>query len=108
MKIIRDDEDRAWCTVCYVLDKRIENGIDPKRITVTIMPWKDATSKKRQGREVPPIENEEVKERKYEPPNRTPIEWLQFDLKSRTHERREWLKDKLLKCGLLEATTEAL
>ncbi len=108
MKIIRDDQDRVWCTVCYVRDKRIENGIDPKRITVTIMPWKDTTSKKRQGREVQPIENEKVEERKYEPPNRTPIEWLQFGLKSRTHERRGWLKDKSLKCGLLEATTEAL
>ncbi len=61
MKFIRDDEDRAWCTVSYVLDKRIETGIDQKRITVTIMPWKDTTSKKRVGREVQPIENEEGK-----------------------------------------------
>jgi hypothetical protein len=108
VKITRDDNDRAWCTVAYVLDKRIETGIDQSRITVTIMPWKDTTSKKREGRVVNPMENEEVEERKYEPPNRTPIEWLQYGLKSRTHERRGWLKDKLLKCGLLEATPEAL
>jgi hypothetical protein len=42
-KITRDSDDRAWCTVSYVLDKRIETGIDQKRITVTIMPYKDTT-----------------------------------------------------------------
>jgi hypothetical protein len=89
-------------------DKRIETRIDQKRITVTIMPWKDTTSKKRLARDVQPRDMELVAERKYERPNRTPIEWLQFGLKSRTHERRGWLKDKLLKLELLEATPEAL
>jgi hypothetical protein len=108
MEISKDEDDRAWCTVSYVIDKRIETCIDQKRITVTIMPWKDTTYKKRLGRDVQPIQIEEVEERKYEPPNRTPIEWLQYCLKSRTHERRGWLKDKLLQLNLLEATPEAL
>ncbi len=107
-EISKDEDDRAWCSVSYVIDKRIEKCIDQKRITVTILPWKDTTSKKRLGRDVQPIHLAEVGERKYEPPNRTPIEWLQFGLKSRAHERRGWLKDKLLKLNLLEATTEAL
>ncbi len=108
MKINMDEDDRAWCTVSYVLDKRIETCIDQKRITVTIIPWKETTGKKRFGREVQPKESEEVDERKYDPPNRTSIEWLQCGLKSRTHEKRGWLKDKLLKLDLLEATPEAL
>jgi hypothetical protein len=33
---------------------------------------------------------------------------LQWGLKSRTHERRGWLKDKLLNVGLLEPSNEAL
>jgi hypothetical protein len=74
VKITRDDNDRAWCTVAYVLDKRIETGIDQKRITVTIMPWKDTTTKKRQGRDVTASEIVELEECKYDPPNRTPIE----------------------------------
>jgi hypothetical protein len=101
MEISKDDDNKAWCTVSYVIDKRIETRIDQKRITVTIMPWKDTTSKKRLARELQPRDMELVAERKYEPPNRTPIEWLQFGLKSRTHERRGWLKDKLLKFGTL-------
>jgi hypothetical protein len=95
------------CLMFY-LDKRIETCIDQKRITVTIMPWKVTTSKKRVSPDVQQVHIEEGEERKYEPPNRTPLEWLQYGLKSRTHERRGWLKDKLLKLDLLEATPEAL
>jgi hypothetical protein len=72
------------------------------------MSSKETTSTKRLGRDVQPIQIEEVEERKYDPPNRTSIEWPQYGLKSRTHERRGWLKDKLLKLDLLEATPEAL
>jgi hypothetical protein len=108
VKIERDGDERAWCTVAYVLDKRVESGIDQNRITVTIMPYKDLTSKKRQGRDRQETVVEETETRKYEPPDRTPIEWLQWGLKSRTHEKRGWLKDKLLKAGLLEPTNEAL
>ena len=35
------EEGKIYCTVGYVLDKRIETGIDSSRITVTIMPYKD-------------------------------------------------------------------
>jgi hypothetical protein len=35
--ISKDDNDKVWCTVTYVLDKRVETHIDPNRITVTIM-----------------------------------------------------------------------
>jgi hypothetical protein len=86
-EISRDEDDRAWCTVSYVLDKRIETHIDQSRITVTIMPFKETTSRKRLEREVSPIEIEETAVRKYDPPFKTPIEWLQSGLKSRTHER---------------------
>ncbi len=108
VKIEYDADDRAWCTVSYVLDKRVESGIHQNRITVTIMPFKDLTSTKRKGRASEALVVEEYETRKYESPNRTPIEWLQWGLKSRTHEKRGWLKDKLLKVGLLEPTTEAL
>jgi hypothetical protein len=43
MEISKDEDDRAWCTVSYVIDKRIETCIDQKRITVTIMPWKETS-----------------------------------------------------------------
>ncbi len=77
-EISRDDEDdRVWCTVSYVLDKRVETRIDPSRITVTIMPYKDTTSRNRLGREVESIATEETEVRKYDPPLKTPLEWLQ-------------------------------
>ncbi len=53
MEIQRNDEHKAWCTVSYVLDKRIEAHIDQSRITVTIMTYKDATSTARDKRVVP-------------------------------------------------------
>jgi hypothetical protein len=71
------------------------------------MPYRNTTSTKRLGRGLEPIEVEEEQQRTYEPPSRTPIEWLQVGLKSRTHERRGRLKDKLLEYDLLEATPEA-
>ncbi len=50
----------------------------------------------------------ELEARKITVPERTPLQWLEIGLKSRTHEKRGWLKDKLLHHGLLEATPEAL
>jgi hypothetical protein len=77
VKIERDADERAWCTVAYVLDNRVESRIDQNRITVTIMSFKDLTSTKRKGRARQAIVVEENETRKYEPPDRTPIEWLQ-------------------------------
>jgi hypothetical protein len=47
-------------------------------------------------------------ERTIAAPDRTPLQWLELGLKSRSHEKRGWLKDKLLQHGLMEASTEAL
>jgi hypothetical protein len=41
MAIDEDAEGKQSCRVSYVLDKRIETGIALKRITVTMMPYKD-------------------------------------------------------------------
>ncbi len=45
--IDEDGDGNQWCSVAYVIDKRIETGIDLSRITVTIMPYKDTASANR-------------------------------------------------------------
>jgi hypothetical protein len=104
------EEGKIYCTVGYVLDKRIETGIDSSRITVTItsMPYKDTTPTKRARREPVVIVEEEDVSRKVVPPDRTPLQWLEYGLKSRTHEKRGWLRDKLLFYDLMEPNREAL
>jgi hypothetical protein len=47
-------------------------------------------------------------ERTISAPDKTPLQWLESGLKSRTHEKRGWLKEKLLKHGLMEPSNEAL
>ena len=43
------------------------------------------------------------------PPNtRTQIGWLEFGLQSRMHQRKGWLKEELIKHGLLADTKSAL
>jgi hypothetical protein len=87
----------------YVLDHRIEKDIHQSRITVTLMPYKDATSTKRGKRpDTNPVEAD-VESKTIEPPNKTPLEWLKSGLSSRTHEKSGWLKEKLLKHNLIEA-----
>jgi hypothetical protein len=61
------------------------------------MPYKDSTSANRQKRDVQAVETEILPDRVYEPPERSNLEWLEYGLKSRTHEKKGWLKDKLLK-----------
>jgi hypothetical protein len=102
------EDGKNYCTVIYVLDKRIETGIDSSRVTVTIMPYKDTTSTKRARREPVVIVEEEDLSRKVVPPDRTPLQWLEYGLKSRTHEKRGWLRDKLLLYDLMEPNREAL
>jgi hypothetical protein len=41
-------------------------------------------------------------------PDRSPLEWLKHRLSSRTHEKRGWLRDKLLHHNLLEPNDESL
>jgi hypothetical protein len=96
------------CSVSYILDKRIEKWVDPARITVTIMPYKDTTSTKRNKRDAVESQPEVLPDRVYEPPQRSAIEWLELGLQSRTHEKPGRLKEKLLKYDLMEATEEAL
>ncbi len=72
-----------------------------------MMPYKDITSSKR-GRGDPIVAEEVLMlSRTVAVPTRSPIEWLEYGLKSRTHEKPGWLKDKLLRYGLMEATSEA-
>ncbi len=108
MAIDKDESGRAICTVSYIIDSRIEKFVDQSRITVTIMPYKDSTSANRRKRDVPQVEVEVRPDRVYEAPERSNLEWLEFGLKSRTHEKKGWLKDKLLEYDLMEATDEAL
>jgi hypothetical protein len=51
MALEKDAEGKQTCRVSYILDKRIETGLSLKRITVTMMPYKDITSEKRIRRE---------------------------------------------------------
>jgi hypothetical protein len=102
------EEGKIYCTVGYVLDKRIETDIDSSRITVTIMPYKDTTSTKRARREPVVIVGEKDLSRKIVPPDRTPLQWLEYGLKSRNHEKRGWLRGKLLFYDLMEPNPEAL
>jgi hypothetical protein len=105
-EIRMDEDDIAWCNVAYVLDHRIEKDIHQSRITVTMMPYKDATTTKRGKRASTNPSDEEIQSRIIEPPNKTPLEWLKSDLSSRTHEKSGWLKDKLLQHNLMEANPE--
>jgi hypothetical protein len=108
MAIDEDADGNKSCRVSYVLDKRIETRIALSRITVTMMPYKDTTSDQRIRRE-PDISSANVMpDRTIATPDRTPLQWFEYGLKSRTHEKRGWLKDKLLHYGLMEATDEAL
>ncbi len=109
VRSIDDDGDgKQWCSVAYVLDKRIETGIDLSRITVTIMPYKDATSANREQRQREISVENLLPGRIVVKPDKTPLEWLEYGLKSRMHEKQGWLKDKLLSHDLLESTNEAL
>jgi hypothetical protein len=106
--IDEDEEGNKSCRVAYVLDKRIETDIDVNCITVTVMPYKDTTTTNRTRRE-PDISSANIlPDRAVAVPDKTPLQWLESGLKSRSHEKRGWLKDKLIKHGLLEATDEAL
>jgi hypothetical protein len=111
MDIHKDDADRNTVTVNYVLDKRIETRIAVSRIAVTMMlSFKDITSASR-NRPPASLDSDNVvlmPDRVHAVPERSPLEWLEYGLKSRTHEKRGWLKEKLLEYELMEANSEAL
>ena len=97
MAIDEDEEGIRSCRVSYVLDKRIETGIALNRITVTVMPYKDTTSTNRTHREhYVSSANILLPDIIIAAPDKTPL-----------HEKRGWLKEKLMTHGLLEATGEA-
>ena len=102
------EDGKARCNVSYIIDRRIELDIDPSRLTVTIMPYKDNTSSKRVKRAVSTVEVELVESRTYSVPVKTPLEWLKSGLSSRTHEKPGWLKEKLLHHNLIEGNLESL
>jgi hypothetical protein len=95
MAIIKDDDGKAWLTVSYVLDSRIETRIEESRITVTMMPYKDITAASRDRRQAAAICDTVVlmSDRERNVPERTPLEWLEYALKSRTHEKPGWLRE---------------
>ena len=88
------EDGKPRCNVSYILDRRIEVDIDPARIIVTIMPYKDNTSSQRVKRVVSTVEVELLESRTYVAPLKTPLEWLKSGLSSRTHEKPGWLKHK--------------
>jgi hypothetical protein len=110
MEIVTDEDGKSWLTVSYVLDKRIETRIDETRITITMMPYKDLTSASRDRRNAASQLDavELMPDRQLHVPERTPLQWLEYGLKSRTHEKKGWLKDKLLEYGLMEGNPEGL
>jgi hypothetical protein len=81
------EDGKPRCNVSYILDRRIEVDIDPARIMVTIMPYKDNTSSQRVKRVVSTVEVELLESRTYVAPLKTPLEWLKSGLSSRTHEK---------------------
>jgi hypothetical protein len=99
----------VYCTVAYVLDARIETRVEAHRITVTPMPYKDAASTTRSMNvDTAAKEVELMPSRVLPVPVRSPLEWLKHGLSSRTHEKRGWLRDKLLHHNLLEPNVESL
>ncbi len=92
--IRHDLAGEAWCDVAYVLDKRIEKDVHQSRITVTVMPYKDLTSTKRTKRvehlkdaSVLPEGVRRHRPTAVEAPIKSPLEWLQWGLTSRVHEK---------------------
>ncbi len=109
MNIEHDNDGLIYCTVSHVLDSRIETRIKAKKITVTPMPYIDLASTTRSKAAVPAATATELMpDRVYAAPVRSPLEWLKHGLSSRTHEKRGWLRDKLLHHNLLEPNDESL
>jgi hypothetical protein len=109
MNMDTDEEGQVFSTVSCVLDSRIETKIEANRITVTPMPYKDVACTTRSKNVVAAAnEVELMPDRVYAVPDRSPFEWLKHGLSSRTHEKRGWLRDKLLHHNLLEPNEESL
>ncbi len=88
MAITKDEDGKAWLTVNYVLDCRIETRIEERRIPATMMPYKDITNASRDRRQAASNLDNVVlmPDRERNVPERTHLEWLEYGLKSRTHE----------------------
>jgi hypothetical protein len=109
MNMDNSEEGVVYSTVSYVLDSRIETRIKSNRITVTPMPYKDVSCTTRSKNVVAAAnEVELMPDWVYAVPVRSPLEWLKHGLSSRTHEKRGWLRDKLLHHNLLEPNDESL
>ena len=78
MAIDQNSEGGTICKVSYVLDSKIETGIDSRRITVTPMPYKDTTTSARSSRaNSAPGVTDVLPNRVYDAPVRSNLEWLQ-------------------------------
>ena len=108
-KMDTGEDGTVYCTVSYVLDARIETRVEAHRITVTPMPYKDLACTTR-SKKVVVAENvvELMPARVLPVPVRSPLEWLKYGLSLRTHEKRGWLREKLLHHNLLEPNVESL
>ena len=108
-KMDTDEDGIVYCTVSYVLDARIETRVEAHRITVTPMPYKDLACTTRSKNVVVADNVVELMPARVLPvPVRSPLEWLKYGLASRTHEKRGWLREKLLNHNLLEPNVESL
>jgi hypothetical protein len=109
MSMDTDEDGHVFSTVSYVLDSRIETKIECNRITVTPMPYKDVAASTRSKNAVAATNQVELMpDRVYAVPERSPLEWLKYGLSTRTHEKRGWLREKLLHHNLLEPNDESL
>jgi hypothetical protein len=90
--------------VHYLIYGRRERCVGVKRLTVIAMPY---TQAKMPLRERIQPKSKDVLQRVM-PPQRTSIEWLQFGLQSRRHEKRGWLRKLLIHHQLLKDTKEDL
>jgi hypothetical protein len=87
MAIDEDEDGIKSCRVAYVLDKRIETRVGLNRITVTMMPFKDTTSTNRTRREHDISSASILPDRAIAAPDKTPLQWLESGLKSRSQPR---------------------
>ena len=89
--------------VHWLISNRHERHVCLDRLTVVAMPYKDAKPSLRARKE--PKSQQVVT--KLPPPLRTQIEWLEFGVQTRKHERKGWLKEELVEKHKLIPDTKA-
>jgi hypothetical protein len=90
--------------VHYLIYGRRERGVLVSRLTVIPMPYTSAQMPLRKRVRHKHVDIVHIDS----PPQRQPLEWLQYGLESRRHEKRGWLKQLLIYYELLKDTKEDL